>query len=106
MATYADGVHSKGAALDNCFGFIDGTVRPISRPKSNQRVVYNGHKGVHALKFQAVSLPTGLIGNIYGPVSKPQIFFLFTKQPFFPSLGCLWNFSFILLASYFCLIFW
>ncbi|CAH3037188.1 unnamed protein product, partial [Porites lobata] len=68
MATYADGVHSKGAALDNCFGFIDGTVRPISRPMSNQRVVYNGHKRVHALKFQAVTLPNGLIANIYGPV--------------------------------------
>ena len=106
IATYADGVHFKGAALDNCFGFIDGTVRPISRPMSNQRVVYNGHKRVHALKFQAVTLPNGLIANIYGPVGKPQIFFLFTKQPFFPSLACLWNFSFILLASYFCLIFW
>ena len=65
MATYADGVHSKGAALDNCFGFIDGTVRPISRPMSNQRVVYNGHRRVHALKFQAVTLPSGLIANIY-----------------------------------------
>ena len=85
--TYADAVHSKGAVLDNCFGFIDGTVRPISRSMSNQRVVYKyGHKRVHALKFQAVSLPNGLIANIYGPVGKPQIFFLFTKQPFFPSL--------------------
>ena len=46
IATYADAVHSKGAALHNCFGFIDGTVRPISRPMSNQRVVYNGHKRV------------------------------------------------------------
>ena len=84
--TYADAVHSKGAVLDNCFGFIDGTVQLIGRPMSNQRVVYNDHKRVHALKFQAVSLPNGLIANIYGPVGKPQIFFLFTKQPFFPSL--------------------
>ncbi|CAH3033691.1 unnamed protein product, partial [Porites evermanni] len=68
IATYADAVHSKGAVLHNCFGFIDGTVRPISRPISNQRVVYNGHKRVHALKFQAVSLSNGLIANIYGPV--------------------------------------
>ncbi|CAH3158197.1 unnamed protein product [Porites lobata] len=35
---------------------------------SNQRVVYNDHKRVHALKFQAVSLPNGLITNTYGPV--------------------------------------
>ena len=106
IATYADAVHSKGAGLDNCFGFIDGPVQLNSRPMSNQRVVYNGHKRVHALKFQAVSLPSGLITNTYGPVGKPQIFFLFTKQPFFSSLACLWNFSFILLPSYFCLIFW
>ena len=28
---YADAIHNRGAALDNCFGFIDGTVRSISR---------------------------------------------------------------------------
>ena len=33
-----------------------------------QRVVYNGHKRVHRLKFQSVALPNGLIGNLYGPV--------------------------------------
>ena len=53
-----------------CFGFIDGTVRPIARPGENQRVVYNGHKRVHALKFQSVVLPNGLIGNMYGPVGE------------------------------------
>ena len=26
---YADAISNKGAALENCFGFIDGTVRPI-----------------------------------------------------------------------------
>ena len=65
IATYADAVHSKGAALDNCFSFIDGTVRPISRPMSDQGVVYNSHRRVHALKFQAATLPSGLIANIY-----------------------------------------
>ena len=57
IATYADAVHSKGAALDNCFSFIDGTVWPISRPMSNQRVVYNGNRRVHALKFQPSRFP-------------------------------------------------
>ena len=108
IATYADAIHSKGAALDNCFGFIDGTVRPISRPMSNQRVVCNGHKRVHALKFQDITLPNGLIANIYGPVGKPQ--FSVHKATCFPfnlfSLQYLWNFSFISLTSYFCLIFW
>ncbi|KAK3742027.1 hypothetical protein QZH41_014350 [Actinostola sp. cb2023] len=31
-------------------------------------VIYNGHKRVHALMFQCVALPNGLIGNLYGPV--------------------------------------
>ena len=51
-----------------CFGFIDGTVRPICRPKQNQRIVYNGHKRVHGLKCQSVVLPSGMIANMYGPV--------------------------------------
>ena len=53
LQTYADAVYEKGAALNNCFGFINGTVRPIARSGENQRVVYNGHKRVHALKFQS-----------------------------------------------------
>ena len=43
-------------------------MRAIARPETNQRTVYNGHKNVHALKFQAIALPNGLIGNLYGPV--------------------------------------
>ena len=65
LEIYAEAVHGKGAALENCFGFVDGTVRPICRPGRNQRIVYNGHKRVHALKFQSVTLPNGLIGKLY-----------------------------------------
>jgi len=50
--------------------FIDETVWPISRPGTGQRVVYNGHKMIHGLKFQSVTLPNGLIGNIFGPVGE------------------------------------
>lgn len=70
LENYANAVYAKGAPLANCFGFIDGTVRPISRPGENQRVVYNGHKRVHALKYQSVALPNGLIGNLFGPVGE------------------------------------
>ena len=51
---FADAIHDKGAALSNCWGFIDGTVRPICRPGKRQRLVYNGHKKVHAIKFQSI----------------------------------------------------
>ena len=42
----------KGAPLDCCWGFIDGTARPIARPKRHQKVMYSGHKRIHCLKFQ------------------------------------------------------
>ena len=70
LQTYAEAVSDKGAVLDNCFGFVDGTVRPICRPNANQRIVYNGHKRVHSLKFQSIAIPNGLISNLYGPVGK------------------------------------
>ena len=70
MEMYAAAITATGAPLQNCFGFIDGTVRPIARPVDNQRILYNGHKRVHALKFQSVVLPNGLIANMYGPVCK------------------------------------
>ena len=56
---YANAVFRQSHALDNCWGFIDGTVRPICRPVENQKTVYNGHKRVHTLKYQAVLLPMG-----------------------------------------------
>ena len=70
LESYARAILQKGVPLDNCFGFIDGTVRPICRPNTGQKTVYNGHKRVHALKFQVLALPNGLIGHIYGPVGK------------------------------------
>ena len=70
LQTYAQVISQRGSPLQNCFGFVDGTVRPIARPDNNQRIVYNGHKRVHALKFQSLSLPNGLIGHLYGPVGK------------------------------------
>ena len=64
MEEYCNAIYYKGTPLKNCFGFIDGTVRPICRPGTNQRVLYNGHKRVHALKFQRIVFPNGLIGNM------------------------------------------
>lgn len=70
LETYAAAITARGSPLHNCFGFIDGTVRPIARPGDNQRILYNGHKRVHAIKFQSFVLPNGLIGNMYGPVGE------------------------------------
>lgn len=77
LQKYAQAITERGSALNNCFGFIDGTVRPISKPDKHQRIVYNGHKRVHALKFQSLALPNGLIGNLYSPVGKRIISYIF-----------------------------
>ena len=73
----ADAVANKGTPLQNYFGFIDGTVRRIARPDTNQRILYNRHKRGHAIKFQSVTLPNGIIGHLYGPTDKRIFFFAF-----------------------------
>ena len=47
---------------------MDGTVRAVARPRHNQGVLYNGHKRGHAIKFQSVTAPNGMIANLFGPV--------------------------------------
>ena len=64
---YAQIIHNRGASLQNCFGFIDGTLCKSSRPKKNQQIVFNGHKRAHGIKFQSVVLPNGIIANLNGP---------------------------------------
>ena len=68
LQQYADAISAKGSPLDNCFGFVNGFVRPISRPGQHQRAVYNGQKRIHALKYQSLALPNGIIGNLYVPI--------------------------------------
>lgn len=51
-STFAKAIEDAGSPLDNCWGFIDGTARPIARPVRNQSVMYSGHKRIHCLKFQ------------------------------------------------------
>lgn len=57
LQTFDDAITVKGALLPKCFGFIDGTVRPISRPGEQQRILCNGHKRVHALKSGSLLCP-------------------------------------------------
>ena len=45
LELYTHAVHDKGAALRNCWGFVDRTVRTICRPNRRiQRILYNGLK--------------------------------------------------------------
>lgn len=64
LESYAQAVLHKGCPLNNCAGFIDGTLRPSSRPSRNQKTYYNGHKRCHGLKFQGIVYPDGIIAHL------------------------------------------
>ena len=68
LEEYARAITRQGSPLTNCFGFTDGTVRPICRSGEKQRIAYNGHESVQTLIIQSIALPNGLIANLYGPV--------------------------------------
>ena len=63
---FAATIHDKGALLENCWGFIDGTVRPLCKRDQNQRILCNRHKRVHRIK--SVVAPNGLITSLFGAV--------------------------------------
>ncbi|ETL82268.1 hypothetical protein L917_17551 [Phytophthora nicotianae] len=67
---FAQAIYDQGGELDRVWGFVDGIVRGICRPAGAhaQRSVYNGHKRKHALKFQTVVTPDGMIFHLFGPV--------------------------------------
>ena len=52
VQAFADAIHDAGRPLQNCWGFIDGTLRPCCRPIQNQTILFSGHKQTHELKFQ------------------------------------------------------
>jgi hypothetical protein len=59
---------SKGVSPHmRCWGFLDGTLRPIARPQQGQQAMYSGHKRTHGLKFEMVCLPNGMIAWLSGP---------------------------------------
>ena len=60
----------------NVIGFVDGKLHRVARPSQRpehslldvdtQRTVYNGYKKIHALKFQSVVAPNGMIIQLSG----------------------------------------
>ena len=63
---FCAGIHSK-TNFPICFGFIDGTVRPVCKPGLLQGEVYNGKDRVHSLKYQGFSTPDGMLQQLSGP---------------------------------------
>ncbi|XP_077555345.1 uncharacterized protein LOC144169840 [Haemaphysalis longicornis] len=67
LRVLSEAVHSKGAPLHNCWGFIDGTARAMCRPSKDQKLFFSGHKRFHALKYQSIMCPNGMICQLNGP---------------------------------------
>ncbi|XP_074034711.1 uncharacterized protein [Leptinotarsa decemlineata] len=65
LESYAQAILAKGTAINNCWGFIDGTARAMCRPSINQEEYYSGHK-FHCLKYQSVFCPDGIITILMG----------------------------------------
>lgn len=68
ISNYALAISENGSPLLNCFGYVDGTLRPICCPLKDQRACYSGHKRAHGIKFESVTFPSGFIGRLSGPV--------------------------------------
>nr|CAI5830787.1 unnamed protein product [Callosobruchus analis] len=60
-------VAAKGAAVKNCWAFLVGTIRPISRPSVDQQLYCSDHKRTHCLKYQSLVTPDGLTISCMGP---------------------------------------
>lgn len=58
----------KGCPSDRIWGAIDCTIISICRPRKKQRTTYSGYKKSHALKYQGVTTPDGIIALCFGPV--------------------------------------
>lgn len=72
LQEYAQTLRDFGAPCDTVFGFIDCTIRSTCRPIRSQELVYTGYKKRHGMKFQAVTIPNGLIAHLSGPYRAPQ----------------------------------
>lgn len=66
IKSYAQGIEGIGGPED-IWGFVDGTLRSICRPEQEQREFYTGYKWCHAIKFQGITTPDGLIVSLAGP---------------------------------------
>ncbi len=58
---------------DIIWGYIDGIVVPIARPKiTNQNLHYSGYYRGHVIKYQAIITPDCLFLSVYAVLSSIQ----------------------------------
>jgi nuclease HARBI1 len=67
LAAYAQAIYETGVPIETIWAFLDCTLIQMCRPTWFQRQAFSGHKKYHVLKYQALGLPNGLIGHLFGP---------------------------------------
>ena len=60
----------------------------MCRPGVAQQIMYNGHKRVHAIKFEQVLAANGLIVRMFGPVGKLCVWNLFILHFLYLTFKC------------------
>jgi hypothetical protein len=68
LARFSRAFVEKGCPVDGITAIIDGTLKKVSRPSRNQRILFNGWKRIHCLKYHLLVTPDGIIIHIFGPV--------------------------------------
>jgi hypothetical protein len=68
LAEAAKAIYCAGAPLKTVCMFVDVKAMNICRPSWHQRQCYSGHSCTHCLKFEASTLPNGLVGHLFGPL--------------------------------------
>lgn len=64
----------------------------MCRPTYDQRASFNGHKRVHAIKFQSVVFPDGIIASMNGPYEgRRHDSYLLAESPVMQQLAALPN---------------
>lgn len=68
LEKYAEVIHAAGAPTREVTSWLDCKIQLICKPGTDQREVYNGYYGGHALKYQGLGAPDGLAISVFGPV--------------------------------------
>ena len=70
---FARAIHTGGrrgqCPLNNCIGFVDGSIQRLDKPGRYQHIMYNGHKRCHCVKWQGLMLPNGIMPMPFGPIN-------------------------------------
>ena len=69
LTLYSRLIAEANSPLPNYVNYLDGTLRPMCRPSTNQRIDFSDHKWQHGIKFQGVRMPDGLLFHLSGPYS-------------------------------------